>query len=95
MNVRITTTVHCKPETRAYGEILTLSDGRRFMSFRIAADRWGGTGVDLFLDDPALLDMISNEAERLAREFIGDVPPLEPLSDDCPNCKADDCECLP
>ena len=74
-----TTTVHCTEETRVFGEVMTLSDGKRFMALRISADRWGGTGVDLLLTDPALLDKLSNEAERLCREFIGDVPPLEPL----------------
>ena len=77
--MHINPTVHCTPETRAFGEILTLSSGERFMTFRIAEERYGGSGVDLIIRDTALLDMISNEADRLAREFIGDAAPLEPL----------------
>lgn len=73
--MHINPTVHCTPETRAFGEILTLSTGERFMTFRISETRYGGTGVDLLISDPALLDMIANEAERLCREFVGDVPP--------------------
>ena len=48
--------------------------------------------VTFMLDDPAFLDKLSNEADRLCREFVGDVPDVIP--DDCPNCKSDDCECL-
>lgn len=72
--MRSTHTAHCTEETRAYGEILTSSDGSRFMVFRIAAERYGGTGIDLIIRTPELLDYISNEAERLCREFVGDVP---------------------
>ena len=74
-----TTTAHCDETTRAFGEILTSSDGSRFMVFRIGAARYGDTGVDFIIRTPELLDKIANEAERLCREFVGDVPPLEPL----------------
>ena len=30
--------------------------------------------VTFMLDDPAFLDKLSNEADRLCREFVGDVP---------------------
>lgn len=90
-----TTTVHCTEETRVFGEVMTLSDGKRFMSFRISNDRWGGTGVDFLINDTALLDMISNEAERLTREFIGDVPPLEPRHATGQHCECGECEVVP
>ena len=92
--MQTTTTVHVTSETRAYGEILTHSEGKRFMSLVIGEAPYGGTSVALLITDPAFLDKLANEAERLCREFVGDVPAFEPPSDDCPNCKADECECL-
>lgn len=37
----------------------------------------GAQSVTIITRDPAFLDKLSNEAERLCREFVGDVP--EPL----------------
>lgn len=32
---------------------------------------------------PEFLDRLSNEADRLCREFVGDVPEVEPAGTDC------------
>lgn len=72
--MQTTTTVHVTNETNVYGEILTTSDGRRFMSLVIGEAPFGGTNISLLINDPAFLDRLSNEADRLCREFVGDVP---------------------
>lgn len=79
-------------DTKVEGSILTTETGARHVYLTLGT---GSTRITLHVNDTAFLDKLANEAERLTREFIGDVPPLEPLSDDCPNCKADDCECVP
>ena len=69
-----TTTVHITAKTRVYGDILTTTSGDRFMRLTIGEEEYAGTRVELLISDPEFLDYLANEAERLCREFVGEVP---------------------
>ena len=90
--MRHMTYAEAEADTKIEGSILLDGRGEKIMYMTFGE---GSTRVTFHVNDTAFLDKLANEAERLTREFIGDVPPLEPLGDDCPNCKADDCECVP
>ena len=71
---------HCYSEaeadTKIEGYILDSASGRHiYLTFGE-----GSTRVTLHVNDTAFLDKLANEAERLCREYVGDVPPLEPIS---------------
>lgn len=75
--------------TPVEGTILYVEGQGRVMYLTIGT---GSERLTIQPRDAAFLDKLSNEADRLCREFVGDVPDVIP--DDCPNCKSDDCECL-
>ena len=72
--MQITTTVHVNAKTRAFGSILTATSGDRFMCLTIGEEEYAGTRVELLISAPEFLDFLANEAERLCREFVGEVP---------------------
>lgn len=64
-------------DTRVEGSILIVgTDARREMYLTVGE---GSSRNTFHVVDPIFLDRLSNEAERLCREFVGDIPPLEPL----------------
>lgn len=69
-----TVTLHVNAKTRAFGSILTTGSGDRFMRLTVGEEKYAGTRVEFLISDPEFLDYISNEGERLCREFVGDVP---------------------
>jgi len=94
MNVHTNSTAYAYKDTKVTGYILDVEGQGKTAYLQVGNDDGRITFILMGKDSTDFLDKLSNEAERLTREFIGDVPPLEPLSDDCPNCKADDCVCV-
>ena len=69
------TTVHAKLDTPVFGYTLPVC-GKTVGYLKVGTDE---NYVTFIITDPAFLDKLANEAERLCREIVGDVPPLEPL----------------
>ena len=68
-----TTNFHVNGSTRVNGEILVVPGSGRVMFFTVeGADRMDR--MTFIVNDPVFLDKLANEAERLCREFVGDVP---------------------
>ena len=75
--MQTTTTLHIEKSTEVKGYILDVAGLGRTMYLEVDG---GGNRVCFIVGKNAdLLDKLANEAERLTREFIGDVLPLEPL----------------
>lgn len=75
--MQTTTTLHIEKSTEVRGYILDVAGLGRTMYLEVVG---GGNRVCFIVGkNTDLLDKLANEAERLTREFIGDVPPLEPL----------------
>jgi len=70
--IRTTSYVHLPANTRVTGMIRTQTNGDRYMVLDLSAQGVGD--VTFFIHDPEFLDKLANEAERLCREFVGDVP---------------------
>lgn len=76
--MQTTTTLHIEKSTEVKGYILDVAGLGRTMYLEVDG---GGNRVCFIVGkNTDLLDKLANEAERLTREFIGDVPPLEPLA---------------
>lgn len=72
--MHISANVHLSPKAKPICSVATDGNGRRYLVLTIEDDGAAYPHVTLFPDDPAFLDKLANECERVVREFVGDVP---------------------
>jgi hypothetical protein len=71
------TYAEAEADTKIVGSILPDGRGGRIMYLTFGE---GSTRISFHVNDTMFLDKLANEAERLCREFVGDVPVAgEPL----------------
>jgi hypothetical protein len=73
------TTHYVNDQTEVTAEILEVGEDKRRVMYLTVGPKWSAGRATFIIDGAMFLDKLSNEAERLVREYIGDVPPLEPL----------------
>jgi hypothetical protein len=73
------TTHYVNDQTEVTAEILEVGDDERRVMYLTVGPRWSPCRATFIIEGTDFLDKLANEAERLVREFVGDVPPLEPL----------------
>jgi hypothetical protein len=71
--------VHLTTRAKVAGKVVTDGIGRRYITLEITDDGVVYPAICFFPEDETFLDKLANECERVTREYIGDVPPLEPL----------------
>ena len=72
--MHITTNAHLSKDATVSAHISTNPAGEKYLVLTIEDDGAAYPHVTLFPDDPAFLDKLANECERVVREFVGDVP---------------------
>jgi hypothetical protein len=77
----ITTNVHLKRTARVKAHVRSYPHGDRYLLLSIEDESSPISGLHIFPAGPEFLDQLANECERAVREFVGDVPPLEPLAE--------------
>lgn len=74
------TTHYVNNETEVSACILEVGEDKRRVMYLTVGPQWSPCRATFIIDGTDFLDKLSNEAERLVREYVGDVPPLEPLA---------------
>lgn len=77
--MKTSTYITVDENTPVKGTILNVEGQGRVMYLTVGK---GGGRLTIQPRDPAFLDKLSNEADRLCREFVGDVPQPDSIEED-------------